>query len=389
MSSDYEPREGIDYIVDLYAVVGAEKDVESAELKSLLNERTREYHPDRLEGLAPEFQSRGERMAILLNRARNILLDPQRRAEYDAILKEWDGPISDNGTPVISIDSYTKAVATNLSPDEIEASFASQRNKLVGMIGYKPGRLKLLERVITQTPGELPDDLREEYEEALLETDRVLAIQEAERAKLLGIDIEKRRYEAKLGYGTFVAGEIETSRATEQERLHMIALGKVPTRLALLAGEVASGVYDSNNLPARPEDVQLPPYFDLQAEKVRELAKEREEILERRLANFKVEYPFAELQTNGFDTVMVGILMNDTTTWLCAHYDEESGGVSTIDINQQTREALDNGQFEKVITAGKNVLTFVPLEQIDLRTLIDEALNKHFNKYPGPWTEAD
>lgn len=381
MSYEHGPQEGVDYLVDLYAVVGAARDADPDQLKDLIRERTREYHPDRLEGLAPEFRTKGEQMARLLNRARGILLDPENRAEYDAILDEWDGPISDNGTPVMSIDGYTKAMAAQLDPEELEASFESQREKLLSLTGYKPSRLNLLERMIADTEGEIPDDLQEEYEEALLEADRVLAIQEAERAKLLGIDTSDRRYEARLDYGAFVAGEIEASRASEQKRLHLIALGGVPTRLALLAGDEAVEEVDKADLPARPEDMRLPAYFDQQAAKVRELAKERESILERRLANFKVNYPAAELQTEGYNTVAIGVVKDGGITWLCAYRDHETDDVTIIELDEATQAALDTEDFKKVITTGKNVITFKPLEQIDLMTLLNEALTKHFNKY--------
>lgn len=381
MSYEFDPQEGVDYLVDLYAVVGAPRDAEPDQLKSIIRERTLEYHPDRLEGLAPEFRSKGEQMARLLNRARGILLDPESRAGYDAILNDWEGPISDNGTPVMTMESYTKAMATHLEPEELEASFEAQREKLLTLTGFKPSRLSLLERVIADTEGDIPDDLQAEYEEALLEADRVLALQEGERSKLLGIDLEERRYEAQTDYGAFVAGEIEVARASEQERLHMIALGGIPTRLALLAGDQVVEVADQADLPARPEDVQLPTYFDQQAEKVRELAKERESILERRLANFKVSYPAAELQTEGHNTVLVGIGTNARTTWLCAYRTPETDDVTTIELDEATQTALDKQDFETVIAGGKNVITFKPLEQIDLLTLLNEALTKHFNKY--------
>ncbi|MDB5186162.1 MAG: hypothetical protein JWL85_685, partial [Candidatus Saccharibacteria bacterium] len=95
----YEPKEGVDYIVDMYAIAGVAQEATPEELKRSLNERTREYHPDRLQGVAPEFRSKGERMAILLNKARHILLDSERRAEYDEILGAWDGPLSTDGIP--------------------------------------------------------------------------------------------------------------------------------------------------------------------------------------------------------------------------------------------------------------------------------------------------
>ena len=49
----YEPREGVDYVIDLYALAGVEAQAEPDELKRAINQRMVEYHPDRLQGLAP------------------------------------------------------------------------------------------------------------------------------------------------------------------------------------------------------------------------------------------------------------------------------------------------------------------------------------------------
>lgn len=384
----YEPQEGVDYLVNYYSLVGAVPETEPADLKRLLNEKTLEYHPDRLQGLAPEFQAKGERIAELLNRARGILLNPGSRSDYDAILTEWTGPVSDDGTPIVTMEAYTRGLAAIQDPDELESVFATKRAKVVELRGYKPTRLSLLERMVSEAGDELPDDLRQEYEDALLEADRVLAIDEAERLALLGIDRTGSGYNAKLDYANDVMGELEEARVAEQERRYMVEIGRIPLKLALMSGEAirTMPVIRDDLLPARPEDVALPSYFDQQADKVHELAKERESILERRLANFVIDYPNAELQVAGHSAVFIGVSKDDgETVWIHVTYDEETDTYPSVDIDHRTQALLDAQEYDEVIANGANVITFKPLEQIDLMTLFNEALSKHFARVRGAW----
>jgi curved DNA-binding protein CbpA len=130
----YEPEEGVDYIIDLYAVAGAAPEADADALRRALNQRLVEYHPDRLEGLAPEFKSKGERMARLLNRARIVLLDPEKRQGYDEVMAEWEGPVSKDGTPIIRTDRYLQAEMENKTPEEIEGIFAEQAKEIEAML---------------------------------------------------------------------------------------------------------------------------------------------------------------------------------------------------------------------------------------------------------------
>jgi len=374
----YEPREGVDYVIDLYALTGVPNDVAPDDLKTLLNQRALEYYPDRLEGLAPEFRQRGEHMARLLNRARRVLLDDTSRAEYDQILSEWKGAISTDGTPIINVDTYLQGEMASKSPEEIEDIFGKQKDKLEGMLGFSPSRLGFLERMVQQSGDNVPEDLRIEYEAGLLEYDRVLAIQEAERSRLLGIDVKKRRYEASFDYGDKVAVEIEVARVTKQAELEALTVGSFSTRLALLAGEDTTSGDDT--LPVTPLVLKLPAFFDQQSGKVHEIAKERESILLRRLANFEPEFPEPEIQQEAKPDFVIGII-DDTTTWIAMHYDSESDSANSINLDEQINSLLESGNIPEVIQRGFNVITFKQMEQIDLFTVINAAIDKYLSKY--------
>lgn len=375
----YEPREGVDFIIDLYALAGAAPDAEPDELKRALNQRLVEYHPDRLEGLAPEFQSKGERMARLLNRAKFVLLDPEKRHSYDEIMAEWEGPVSKDGTPIVSMDRYLQSEMENKTPDEIEDIFAKQAGQIEAMSGYTPSRLDFLENMIAKAGDDVPDDLRAEYENALLSYDYTLAIQEAERSRLLSLpDIAQGGYCAGLDYSEYIAGEIETARVARKEELRMQALGGVGTRLALLAGEefVASSA-DVVLVSA----MELPAYFDQQAEKIREIVGKRQEVVKKRLANFRPVYPEAELQEGKARPKLAIGIGEEGFKWFSVAFDQVTSLASLQPIPEELTELLDTGDYKAVIERGYNLLTFAPLEQIDIQAQLTDAIEKHVNKF--------
>jgi curved DNA-binding protein CbpA len=215
----YKPQEGVDYIVDLYAVAGTERDAAEADIKTALNGRAMEYHPDRLEGLAPEFLEKGERIAKLLNRARGILLDTDKRFEYDGILSSWEGPLSTDGTPIISMSRIQEVKFRDESPEQVEMHFRAYQIAIRSHTGYSPNRLDFLEQMLEQSGDDVSEELRSEYEDALLQKDRALAIEEAERSKLLGMpEIEEQNYAATLNYGEETAVKIDEARRTFRAR---------------------------------------------------------------------------------------------------------------------------------------------------------------------------
>jgi curved DNA-binding protein CbpA len=374
----YEPREGIDYLVDLYAVAGTAPEVGADELKNALKQRILEFHPDRLEGLAPEFKSKGERMARLLNRAKVVLLDADRRQGYDMLLAEWDGPISKDGTPVISINRVLQAEMAGKTDEEIEAIFTEQATQLESLSGYSPNRLSFLEKMIEQASDDISEDLRAEYEDALLSYDRILAIQEAERSRLLSLpDIEKIGYRAGLDYAEDITLEIEAAREAVIERGRVEALGGVARQLALLAGE-GTDVFSTSVVVASTQG--LPAYFDSQAQKVIEIVSKRQEIVEKRLSNFMPDYPFAELQQAAMNNLAIGMGDGDFK-WFKVAFDYTSGSADVQSMPADIFMLLKSGDYKAVIKLGYNVLIYSPLDQIDIKTQLFTCIQKHADKY--------
>jgi curved DNA-binding protein CbpA len=376
----YEPQEGIDYIVNLYSIAGTEPDANETDLRTALNRKAMEYYPDRLEGVAPEFREKGERMARLLNRARGILLDPDKRSEYDKILANWEGPVSEDGIPAMSLDRYHEIQMQGKSSEEVEAIFAEQVEKIASMTGYSPSRLVFLESMIEKAGGEISDELRAEYEDTLLQKDRALAIEEAELSRLLSLpDIESQNFVATLSYGEDMAGRLEAARESKEAQLQLQALGGVGAKLALLSGEETEP--RTKIVVASPLALELPEYFDEQAAKVQAIAEEREAITDKRLENFRPILPEAKLQTELREDLIIGIVTGSMHTWFGAKLDIAKDSAEFQEVSDDLKQLLDRGDYEAVILRGNGLLLITPMEHIDIQDLIGVAIGKYTDKH--------
>ena len=68
---------------DLYDTLGVEREADPAAIRAAYRRRAKQAHPD-AGGTAPEFER--------LNRAKLVLLDPERRRKYDETGKVDDAP---------------------------------------------------------------------------------------------------------------------------------------------------------------------------------------------------------------------------------------------------------------------------------------------------------
>jgi len=374
----YEPREGIDYIVDFYALAGVEPEMESTEINKAINKQLSQYHPDRMSGLAPEIQARGERMSRLLNKARGILVAPEKRSQYDEIRTGWTGSFSKTGDPVITIGRAVRAEMAMKSTEEIEESFAHDDERVDKLANYSQTRLDFLEKMMVTAGDNVPDDLRQQYEEALLEYDRNLSIKEAQRSDLLGLaNLSNRGYRASLSYGEEKVLEIEAAKEVQIEELRAIAMSKTARKLELLSGEVTEPSTELVDLTT----IQLPGYFDTVAEQVKGIAEKRQTVTEKRLDNYHPTYPDAELQTEPKSFAAFGFIDDDKTTWFSFSPDLDKGSFDAIATPDDVMALLQSGDYKAVISKDFNVALLPVLEQLELMDLLNEGINKYVNKF--------
>ncbi len=374
----YEARPGVDYLVDYYRAAGVAPDATPEDVNSALNARLREYHPDRLGDLAPEFQEKGEHMTRLLTTAKGLLLDPAMRAEYDALLASWDGPISTDGTPVIKMKDFIRAETAQLSSKALEERFDIIRGEIRQLTGHNQKQQDLFERLFTAAPADSRETLRDAYDEALLKEDRTLAIEASQRSDLLGI--ETTSFDVTIGYEAATRTQIEAARAEIIETQQRRTIGSKGLRLALLSGQVAADTEETPTTEVSAE-VGVPPYFETQAEKVQNFAAAREAILQKRLGIFEPSYPIAEQQTEAQTATVIGVEIGRNTQWLGFEFDVENVDFNGVELSETIATALEAEDYAQVYGEGYNILRITPKENIHINALIEEALRKYILKF--------
>lgn len=374
---DLEPQEGIDYIVDYYAALGLEPDASSEKIKSTALRIIKENHPDRLEGMDEKLARQGRAKTELATKAREILLNVQHRNDYDEILANWEGLISKNGTPVDSPELWSARRARAMSTDELEGAFDATRSQIEAAVGYSSKRVSVLKKLIDMSGDDIDAETREEYDTALLSQDRVFAIEQTSRAVNLGMS--DGVIKAGFGHMDAIESGITQGRVASLENARALEASNIRGRLALMAGADIEPV-EGERLPAQIEP-QLPSWFEDQAQKVREIAKQREDILTERLRNMAVEYPQAEMQTDSKGAFVLGIEFPDKTLWLGFSYDQENGNAEQIEMAPTIEEQLMQGEYVTVIDSGYNVAKVKPLEEVEIMTILEAALGKHVDKY--------
>jgi curved DNA-binding protein CbpA len=392
-----EPVENVDYFIDLYALVQVDPEVEMSVIRDAIRERSKEYTTDRQEGTASEFGQRAERMMRLINRARGILLDEDKRREYDALLEAWEGPISEDGTPVTTFDQMFARRVAGKDAEQVEALFLGLRTRIFEHPGMgSEEEVARVERRLQRARGredadeEEIHDLQVDYEHALFALDVAYAIEENERSQVLGRNISDksgRHYRVSIDYAEDVAAELTEVREQKVHELTALASGSFATRLAILSGEE---VPSTDVVPARDiADFALPVYFDDQVLRVKELAEKRQEIINKRLLNLFVEYPAAELQTELQRSMFIGVIDKGSTDWYTAGYDPDTDEMAPpVAIPEGIFDELMAENYAEVIAAGFNIVTTRRLENIEDDALVRGAATINIRRF-RPEVELD
>ena len=376
------PVDGVHYLTDLYSAIGANQSDDTAAIRNALRDRTKEYSTDRQLGTAPEFGETAQHRMLIINRAREILLS-DRRSEYDDLLASWterDGPISQDGSPVIAIGSVFAPRIVGESAEQVEVGF----QHLFAELDRQPGvgteeRVELVERRLERARSRGEDEeeinfLQDDYEDVLYALDIRLAVEEQQRSqRALGRDIsaqDGRHWRVTDEYGQETEEEVAQLRERRIEDMTALASGSFATRLAILAGETTP---TSDVVPVRDAaDYALPIYFDDQANRVKDLARRRQDIMRKRVANMRVSHPEAELQTEPGDRILVGLAGEEATEWY---------NISEEPLPEGAVKQLLAGNYVELIRTGYSVITTRHLENIAEEVLVNGAIEAHVRYY--------
>lgn len=385
-----EPVEGVDYFIDLYSLVGANLLDDPETIRGAIREKTKEYSTDRQEGTATEFRDRAERMMRLINRARGILLESDKRHEYDELLGAWEGPVSTDGNPIMTLDSLFARRVAGKDTEQVEEIFQGLRTRIYEHPGMgsekevaRAERRLQRAREREDTDEEEIHDLQEDYERALFALDVAYAIEEGERSQVLGRNISDkagRHYRVSIGYAEAAGAELADVREQKVRELTAIASGGFATRLALLSGE---DVPSTDLVPARDiSEYALPAYYDDQTARVRELAEKRQEIMHARLENLFTDRPEAELQSELQRNMFIGLTDDGETDWYTVGYEPDTEEIAPpVAVPERVFSDLIAGNYAAVIAAGFNIITTRRLENIEDDALVRGAATIHIRHY--------
>ncbi|MBN2723400.1 MAG: J domain-containing protein [Deltaproteobacteria bacterium] len=98
--------------VDYYKILGISHSASNEEIKSAFRTNVSEYHPDKVEHLGEELKKYARMRLVLLNEARDILLDESTRIIYDRKLQEMKARYLDiQCSQCLEINSIPKKIS--------------------------------------------------------------------------------------------------------------------------------------------------------------------------------------------------------------------------------------------------------------------------------------
>lgn len=347
------PQEGYDYLTDLYAVIGASADTEQAIIDARLAEK---------EAVVADTPREG-RLVQLLGQARRILTDPSLRSVYNTVLGEWEGPVSRDGSPVMSVTELLRKQHAELSPHDVEIAVLEVQRRAAQKIGYRPERLAFIRQLVD--PETTDTLLLAEYDTALLDKDRVLRVAEHRRSQLIGItDSDVPQQNIRPGHRMQVIESI--ARAKEQAvGQHWARMaGSFISRLTMLYGDAG---------PILAEQDPLPAYFESQARELARTAQQREGILRQRVAGYRPTYLNKAPEHHRQHVILVNPEQQKLASY--TYHSDERKWHSILDA--YVPPTIQSDAYEPLAAAGYDILRIDERQDIANDLLVAEALKKH------------
>jgi curved DNA-binding protein CbpA len=380
-----EVQHGVHYLVDYYAVLGVDRKASTAEIETALKAKFKQYHPDRFQGLAPEFQARSEAMTLVLTEAKEHLTTGAKRAAYDKRLSEWEGPISESGCPVVDASRPDWAASVMqllvLGSPTAEREFTPDTHleqQILAMTGFNQAIHDLLKQQYEATDEPSPE-LEAAYRESLAQLDQQLAIRESFLQQEVGADSTIDIHPPKA--------YLEEAKARVAQQREVVLRDVEQTILALHAGEirlleegdvsVAKEIEDDPSQALERYRNVAARRFDERAAAILELAEERDKVIDLRVELVKGEY--RPEQPVRFKRVAVCIVSGESRSWVAAKLEGSSIVADDSITKQRMSELEDPVAAAALIAEGCNVMFFTLEEGLPFEESLNEVLSNHFD----------
>ena len=373
------------YMIDFYAFLGIERDADEDTIRSALRIKTKEYHTDRYQDLAPELKAQADQKMRVVNLARETLSDAEKRAEYDKQLAEWDGPISLDGHPIIDL-SKPYFSATRLLSGAIEDPDITQRREEMArqFSGYDFKTFSLLERLYRESSPP-SQDLEAAYREALRKRDLYLAIQSKFMWEVLGC--HNRPSDTQLTTSHAVSTEEELTRAQSQieadvENKIALVQGGALKVLGPVGEDVTQDIIDNPKQALACYQGLIKERFEAGAGKIRQIAREREEVIGQRMK--LLQYQYWPEQNNFFPHLLACLRVKEQQLWMAF----QLKGVNTVEsddsIDTESLATLTSCEEEAKgwVERGYNILLVNLEENLSYLEQLKTLLSQHFERLP-------
>lgn len=311
-----EPQNGVDFLTNYYAVLGVPQDADPDLIKSNFRDLISRYHPDKYQSLAPEFKERAEFRSQVIIEAHDTLSDNAKRTAYDLKLATWQGPISESGDPVIDLSRPTASLRLLTDYSDTQEALQNMLKWAHQMSGFDPAIFKFLEQQYNDTQNPSPE-LEKAYQEALKKRDADLSIEESFRREILGLDRKA------VTTSSPERAYLELTKSNIAQAREEIATAIERTMLQLQSGEIqmlGEGVAIAEAVATDPNQAlamykqQALERYDIQAAEIEKLAKEREEVMEKRLKLVKGDYLPNQGQLS--DRLIISTQIGEVKEWL-------------------------------------------------------------------------
>ena len=183
------------YMIDWYSVFEISNDADTETIKRVMEGRFDLYTPDvgplpYIEGIEEYIKQR----IMFLEEGYKLLTDSLRRAKYDQLMANWEGPITHHGFTPIHVSGQQDLPIVNLFDVAAEPTVAGEYKVFFcRMTGFDPKRQRDLERRfhLMSRRKRLNESLVSEYTRALESEQQYHVSCIGAVAEVLGLDIEQ------------------------------------------------------------------------------------------------------------------------------------------------------------------------------------------------------
>lgn len=383
-----DPVEGVDYIVDYYAVLGLERGSDEERIRRALRDKRTQYHPDRLIQAGDKIQAVANREMALFAKAEQILLNPEVKPFYDERLNGFEPRlVSNDGRAILDLNKR------RLLPDYLlhgqEINFSPKIEHAKQLSGFDEAHFEQVETLYKSDPNN--PIFRNLYKDVLGKKLLFLGLLEEmvwAQAGVMNVTDSIRGLLCHVDeYAEAVQSEIERVSAEEipqalQLRSQALLAG-VASPLLLTDGSAENQEGDESTATEISTEVRnrITSTFLGRADRIKEVAAQKQEVLEELVKLTDYEY----LIQNTPPTTSCNLFLAHEGKVMCGF---RSSNETLTMIEEEAIRGMPLGDLkEKDFRDDTIVITHNP-EIKDLLIQISWVAEKHFTDVMSKDKEA-